>query len=186
MEPATTQQINRALEALAKDRGDEDAWRALFTGSWPTGIATAHRVLRGQVDLARDVTQDAFHRIVRYCDFGNIHNAEAFLAYLRAVCLNLAKDAFRRLTSDAETALEDAQSPESSGGTPEELVATEELKQEFLALLDEPDQQLFQLLVAGFPLIEISNRMGLTYSNAGVRLHRLRRTLRNYLKTREL
>jgi RNA polymerase sigma factor (sigma-70 family) len=186
MEPITKQQIDQALQRLVKDRSDEDAWKALFTGAWATGIATAHHVLRGQLDLARDVTQEAFHRIVRYCDFGRIENAEAFLGYLRTVCSNLSKDAYRRLTLDVEEELGEIESPDLSIGTPEELVATEELKQKLLSSLNEADQLLFELVLAGYPLNEIASRMSITYSNAGVRLHRLRNILSKFMKQKDL
>jgi hypothetical protein len=82
--------LKNALKGLSVDRTDEDAWRVLFEQSWATALVTANRVLRGQLELARDVAQEAFHRIVRCCKFTGLLDPDDFLLYLKAVCRNAA------------------------------------------------------------------------------------------------
>ena len=82
----TKEQLINALRRLATNRDDSEAWEILFTASWATALTAAHRVLRGELDLAQDVAQEAFRRVVRYCDFLEIRDADAFLAYLAAGC----------------------------------------------------------------------------------------------------
>jgi RNA polymerase sigma factor (sigma-70 family) len=186
MQPTSKKQIDEALQTLKVERSNESAWRALFVGTWATGIATAHRVLRGQLDLAKDVTQEAFHRVVRYCDFAKIADCDAFLAYLRTTCVNVSNDALRQLMShSAEMPLE-VESLVETTNNPEALIATAELKRELLDQLNEQDRRLMELLVAGYPLQEIASQMNVSYSNAGVRLYRLRQFLAKYMERKGL
>ncbi len=61
-----------------------------------------------------------------------------------------------------------------------------QLRDELLSGLDPADQQLMKLLIEGYTLPEISSRLELSYSNAAVRLHRLRQTLRKYMQDKGL
>jgi len=57
---------------------------------------------------------------------------------------------------------------------------------EILELLKEPDRLLLRMVVEGYDLNEISEKLGLSYGNAAVRLHRIRNHLRNYLEAKHL
>jgi RNA polymerase sigma factor (sigma-70 family) len=191
MEPVTKNQLAQALRHLATDRGDQDSWQVLFLGAWGTGLSAANRTLRGQVDLAKDVTQEAFQRLIKYCDFQELQDPEAFLSYFRAVCRNVARDALTSLAPElaAQVPLEELETPSprvEKPATPEELARAKQLKNELLAALEPADQQLFKLLIEGYTLREISGRLDLSYNNAAVRLHRLRSLLRNYMKKQDL
>jgi RNA polymerase sigma factor (sigma-70 family) len=189
MDEASRAQLQDALKRLSVDRTDEDAWRFLFEQSWATALTTSNRVLRGQLELARDVAQEAFHRIVRYCKFADLLDPDDFFLYLKAVCRNAARDALKDLT--AEALVESAEEGELeeirvSEETPENLISARETLNEFRQQLDESDRKMLNLLIEGFDLPEIADRLTLSYSNAGVRVHRLRERLRNYSKTREM
>jgi RNA polymerase sigma factor (sigma-70 family) len=191
METVTKSRLTEALRRLAADTSDQEAWRILFMGAWGTGLSAANRTLRGQVELAKDVTQEAFQRLIKYCDFQELQNPDAFLPYFRAVCRNVARDALTRLAPElaAHVPLEelDTASPRlEKPATPEELARAEQLKHELLATLDPEEQQLFRLLIEGYTLPEVSDRLNLSYANAAVRLHRLRIRLRNYMKNKNL
>jgi len=149
----------------------------------------ANRILRGQLDIARDVAQEVFQRVVRYCDFSQLKDPDAFLLYLKAISRNAARDAATALGAAAvvesveESVIENLRvSPE----TPENLVRAQQLMSELLVQLDEESRDLLNLLIQGYTVAEIAARLNLSYSNAGVRLHRLRQLLRNYLKEREI
>src|SRR6267378_924712 len=191
METVTKSRLAEALRRLATDRSDQEAWRILFLGAWGTGLSASNRTLRGQVELAKDVTQEAFQRLIKYCDFQELQDPDAFLPYFRAVCRNVARDALRRLAPElaAQVPLEelDTASPRvEQPATPEQLARAEQLKRELLAALDSEDQQLFRLLIEGYNLPEVSGRLNLSYANAAVRLHRLRVIMRNYMKDKNL
>src|SRR5712691_11602207 len=57
---------------------------------------------------------------------------------------------------------------------------------EILELLKEPDRLLLRMVVEGYDLNEISEKLGLSYGDAAVRLHRIRNHLRNYLEAKHL
>ncbi len=185
MESVTKDQLAQALHRLAADPSDQEAWRVLFLGAWGTGLSAANRTLRGQLDLAKDVTQEAFQRLIKYGDFG------PFLSYFRAVCRNVARDALTRFAPELaqQVPLEELEtlSPRvEKPATPEQLTRAKQLRDELLAGLDPADQQLMKLLIEGYTLPEISSRLDLSYSNAAVRLHRLRLTLRKYMQDKGL
>jgi RNA polymerase sigma factor (sigma-70 family) len=191
MESASKSQLAQALRSLAADRADQDSWRILFLGAWATGLTAANRTLRGQTDLAKDATQEAFQRIIKYCDFERLQDPDAFLSYFRAVCRNVARDALTRFAPElaAQVPLEELEtlSPRvEKPATPEELAHAEQLKNELLASLDAADQELFKLLIEGYTLTEISSRLQLSYTNAAVSLHRLRRALRKHIQDKDL
>lgn len=192
MPPLTREHLTDAVHRLARSREDEQAWEALFAASWPTAVGTTHRILRGQRDLAEDAAQEAFRRIVRYCDFGEIPDGDAFLAYLRAVCRNTARDLLRQLAGVTALARLEEVDTQARGAepdqtySPERQLRSEDLRRELLAVLDTEEQRLFHLLLSDQPLGEIAAELGLSYSNAGVRVHRLRAKLRKYMQDKKL
>ncbi len=71
-----------------------------------------------------------------------------------------------------------------SAETPEDLAIAQETLNDFMNQLDEADREMLRLSMEGYDLAEIADRLALSYRNAGVRLHRTREQLRNYLKMR--
>jgi len=182
---ATREQLDGALQRLAANRDDPEAWEHLFAASWATALSAANRILRGQLDLARDAAQEAFRRIVRYCDFRDIRDANVFLAYLAAVSRNTAYNVLRQLAPQApETSVEEVNTFMRRQGqqpTPEQLISAEQLRQNLFAQLNPDEQALLELLLEGYSLEEMASKLGLSYGAAGVRLHRLRTLLRKHL-----
>ena len=187
MDDACRVQLQDALKSLSVDRTDNDAWRTVSEHTRATACDAAKRVLRGQVDLADDVVQEAFLRIFQYCSFADLRDADAFLRYLKAVCRNVAYDMLKDSSAESvventgDVGLEDRVSEE----TPEDLVITQETLNEFMNQLNETDRATLSLSMDGYDLTEIADRLGLSYSNAGVRLHRSRELLRNSLRKKD-
>jgi len=191
MQTVSKNELGQALRNLAANRGDQEAWRILFFGAWAAGLSAANRTLRGQIDLAKDAVQEAFQRVIKYCDFERLQDPDAFLSYFRAISRNVARDTLTRLAPElaAQVPLEEFETPSpriETPATPEELAMAEQLKQELLRSLDPGDQHLFRLLLEGYTLTEISSRLGLTYGNAAVRLHRLRKVLDKHMQDKDL
>lgn len=187
MTPPENDQIRQALEALSVDRLDDDAWRVLINLTFPIALATANRILRGTLDLAKDATWEAFGRIARYADFGLLVLMEpgAFLRYLKQVTRRTSYDLLRSLARRSPEIQSGLVVPEvgiqSSAPTPEETFAADELRGEILSMLNPEDQRLLNLVLDDFSLAEIGERFRISYDAAGVRLHRLREKIRNYL-----
>lgn len=187
MNDASRVQLQNALKSLSVNRADEDAWRVLYEQTRRPAVDAAKRVLRDQDELADDVAQEAYLRIFRYCKFEDLPDVDAFLRYLKTVSGNAARDMLKGLAT--ESVAESAESSELEETrvfqeTPEDTFIAQEILNEFLNQLDQGDREMLRLSMDGYDLAEIADRLDLSYSNAGVRLHRSRERLRNYLKTR--
>jgi RNA polymerase sigma factor (sigma-70 family) len=183
MAPRAREQLTEAIRRLARRRNDPPAWETLFAVSWPTALATTHRILCGQLDLAEDAAQEAYKRIVRYCDFTKLPNGDAFLAYLRTVCRNVALDVRHQLSLSARQQRLERIAVDTRGTLDsEQSIRGDELRRELLHELNEDDQRLFALLLEEHSLAEIAAELGVSYSTAGVRVHRLRTKLRKRLR----
>jgi RNA polymerase sigma factor (sigma-70 family) len=92
-----------------------------------------------------------------------------------------ARDALKDLAAGSVVdSLEEVKLEEirvSSQETPEDLVIARETLNEFMNQLDESDRQMLSLSIEGYDLGEIADRLALSYSNVGVRLHRSRERL---------
>jgi RNA polymerase sigma factor (sigma-70 family) len=180
MDDASRVQLQDALKRLSVNRTDNDAWRTLSDQTRATAIDAAKRVLRGQAEHADDVVQEAFLRIFQYCKFADLTNIDAFLRYLKAVCRNAALDMLKAVGQSAErNKLADSPVLEE---TPEDIVIAQETLNDFMNQLAVSDREMLSLSMDGYDLAEIADRLGLSYTNAAVRLHRLRERLRHYLK----
>lgn len=84
--------IERAAGGLGEGRIAE-----LYSRHAPEAMRLAY-LLTGDSHAAADVVQDAFIRLLGR--FRDIRNPDAFEAYLRKTVVNLAKDRFRKLSSE--------------------------------------------------------------------------------------
>lgn len=181
------------LARLAADPTNEEAWASLYQTMWPFMLGVVYRRLRGAEGLAEDAAQEVFVRLARAHPFDRFRDTDAFRGYVWRVADNVARTYARRLlgrrateVAVPEAAIEDAamvESPRTSSA--EDEFATGQLRDKLLGELDRNDLEIVRLLLAGRTLSEIASAVGLTYSNAGVRLHRLRRRLRKYLFEKE-
>jgi len=138
--------------------------------------------------IAEDAAQQAFARVLRYGDFSKLQDPTAFLNYLKAVCRRVARDDLTRLarhTGHASLAELEAELP-SRTATPEQDFVAVELEEELMQQLNESERDLLKLLVAGYGVSEIREKLGLNYSVVGVRVFRLREKLSNYLSSKKL
>ena len=183
------EQIRHALLALVENRQHDEAWHTIINLTFPIALATANRILRGAMDLARDAAWEAFARIARYADFQlfALIAPESFLRYLKQVTRRTSYDLLRSLARrspevEADLAIR-AAAIQSGAPTPEETLAAEELYRDIAKILCSDERRLLTLILEGFSLNEIGKVLNITYNTAGVRLHRLREKIRNYLKT---
>lgn len=157
---------------------------------WPFVMAVVYRRLRGAGTLAEDASQEVFIRLTRSCPFTKLQDTDAFRRYLWRVADNVARTYNRRVlsqrtevpTSDVEAV---APSEIHRQTQAEDRVDVEEFLHDLLADLDQKDREIIKQLMQGRRLTEIARETGVTYSNAGVRLHRLRRHIRKYLFNKE-
>lgn len=192
MTPRENELIRESLRALGVDRRDNEGWRAIIRLSFPIALATANRILRGNLDLAKEASWQAFARIARYADFQLLSLMEpgAFLRYLKQITRRTSYDLLRLLARFSPEVQSDLslldETFQSNAPTPEQTLQADELRAEIVAILDPLEQRLLNLVLEGFSLTEMGEGLGISYVAAGVRLHRLREKIRNYLKDQGL
>src|SRR3989338_3790094 len=89
--------VEEALQRLAQNRSDDEAFRALYTSLWPYVYTIAYRTLKADGDRARDVGQDVFIRVHRYCPYEALRDAGKLRAYVRVITLNVIRSQRRGL-----------------------------------------------------------------------------------------
>lgn len=182
-EPAVPDELAFALARLRQSPSDDGAWRSIYRRLWPFVVAVAHRRVRDK-GIAEDIAQDVFARIARYRPYDRIHEPEQFRAYVWRMAVNVA-NAYARSARRRKRGLQalwdwgarDPVAPEAS----DDRLVFEELLSLARDKVEPQDHALLGLLLEGRPLAEVASKLGLTYSAAGVRLHRLRHRLRKSL-----
>lgn len=183
MEPAPS--LADLLRRLSQSPDDQHAWTGLYRKLWPFVFAINFRLLRGQRELAEDVSQEVFLRLRRYCPFRRLEGPEDLRAYTATVCRNTCRSYLKRSWGRDELALDEIldegalevwTSPDF-----EKQVEADDLLRNLFASLNPEDRSLLRLILDGYGIGEIAQRAGLNYSTAGVRVHRLRRKLSDLL-----
>lgn len=165
------------LERLRATPADGEAWTEFYQSYWPFVFSVAFRQCRGHRDLAEEVAQEVFVKLLRTQPFGRLPNASMLRGYLYTAATNTAKTAVRRLASRSETPLFDRGDQQHSADFTEARLVIEDARQALAPL----DREILNLIEAGLTLSEVAAATGLTYSNTAVRLHRLRRQLHRLL-----
>lgn len=175
-----------AVRRLASDSDDEEAWSALYAHFWSFVVSACFRALRGAAELAEDAAQEVFLRLARYRPFSDLRDAVAFRSYLYSMSQNVCRSYLRSVLTRPEVSLDEMLTmlPDAGSIDPEDALAAREVLDEILGQLDDADRQIIRLLADGYGLQEIQQALGIGYSDAGVRVHRLRRRLRNYLSSK--
>jgi RNA polymerase sigma factor (sigma-70 family) len=169
----------QTLERLAADPSDEGAWTDLYRRYWPFVFAVAYRRCRGGRELAEDIAQHVFLRLLRARPFDRIQSPAALRSFLYVMTENAAKSHLARLLSRRESPL-----PDSFDAPVESSTETHWLIEQITRTLAPVDQRILALVAAGMGLKEVASATGLSYANTAVRLHRLRKLLRVRLQER--
>jgi RNA polymerase sigma factor (sigma-70 family) len=180
--------LRAAIGELRKARSSEGAWGAIYRALAPMAKGIAFRMLRGDRDAAQDVVHDAFIALYRAADFDRLTSSEDLTNYFAAMVRNKALDVLRAATSrrtvqispgtepvaDEELLTEGFDTRADNSPSSEQLTGVGQALAEAVKGLSKPDRVLLALLMQGYSSSEVATRLGLTYSAAGVRIHRLR------------
>jgi RNA polymerase sigma factor (sigma-70 family) len=145
----------------------------------PLVYRTAYGLLRGDVEAAEDVTQNAFMRFLQYADLNALENDNHLLAYLRQTARHLCSDYRRSKAATISIDSTDIKDTLSAEPDPEEEMAN--LAWDLAQLgkgLPPADRALLEELANETPIAEIAVKFNITYSAAAVRVHRLRQRIR--------
>lgn len=192
--------LEGVVDALKKNRADDSAWTTLYVNLWPYAYAIAFRILSGNRSASEDVCQSAFLRALNYIDFDKLSGSDELLRYFSRMIHNSAIDflnsrkevTYGKASSEhydlhlGESRLTDVPDadfafvPNSDFSTLRQLEARESL----LKLADHltsRERQLASLVGLGYSLEEVAATLGISYSNAGVQIHRLRTKIQKSL-----
>jgi RNA polymerase sigma factor (sigma-70 family) len=175
-------QIESSLLRLAENRNDEEAWTALYVRFRPFVYAVAYRRTNGSQDLVQEAVQETFFRLVKYCPFHKLTDADDFRRYLAVVTRNVVT-ILRRHEPYPQKGRGLLGTPEAELGEPiltphGETVELRQLLQRALKELPREERRALALSLNGYSLQEIAGRLGISTDNAAVRLHRIRAKLR--------
>jgi RNA polymerase sigma factor (sigma-70 family) len=175
-------QLSNILSRLALSKADTEAWKLLYQRMWPFVIGLNFRLLGGAKQAADDASQEVFLRLLQYSNFESLTNPDSFRKYLRTVCTNVSRDFLQKLARRNETGLDGVQIDSLRSDVPgPQDVQAKEMYEGVLGQLSADDRRMIEWAAEGYTLDEIAEAAGLSYSNAGVRLHRIRGKLRNAL-----
>lgn len=178
MSPNSTSDIGEIILQLAKNPRDPEPWRMLHLRLWPYVMALSYRHLGAAREVVEDASQEVFLRLVQYPPFDRITSPAAFYAYVRKICSNVAADYRLQVGRLREVQTPEESSPEHPESRRPDLdVETDRLRDELLSGMNDSDKHLVHLMFEGYSLNEIAEALGISYSNAGVRVHRLRQRM---------
>jgi RNA polymerase sigma factor (sigma-70 family) len=179
----SNEELRELLGWLQEDPKDEDLWKALYRHIKRFVYAVAYRVLNGNEESAKDATQVVFLRLFEYCEFTEFSEPQEFLGYVATVARHAALDLIkgeRRYVTGLDLTLCDFL---PGTPTPQQYERAHNQLHGLLEHLSSAERSLVDLLMEGRTLDEIAGRLGISYANAAVRIHRLRERLLNLLKT---
>jgi RNA polymerase sigma factor (sigma-70 family) len=166
------------IQQLREHLDSERLWISWYQSAFPRVYFAAFRLSHGNADVARDLTQEAFTRFLEYRGIDRVENEQHAIAYLIKICRNLAIDRnhhAKLIPLEGLEPLEAMQPSELSLGS---IVDLERAVDE----LDAGDRELTQWMRDGLGIAEIAEKLGISYTAAGVRAHRLRRRLRKAME----
>ena len=184
--------VVRAKVAFRARSGDGEAFGALYR-RYQSGIYT---FIRGQVreaELAADLTQDTFVRA--WESLPRLRQEGAFRGWLYRIAANLVRDEVKsgrarlEVTESTLAGEDGSRLPEPAGkeGVPEEMLASEEMKEEVRRALDSlPAEQRAAVVMhhmEGMGMSEIAEAMGVRPGTVMSRLARAREALRKQLSS---
>jgi len=176
---------------LASRPADENAGSELCRQMWPFVFGIVFRRLRGNAQAAEDVTQDVFLNLFRAKPFSKLQEPDLFRSYLARMAHNASSSYLRFVLGKNEI----ERTPEFREAVVTQLAENDSqlrtndltrLIQSIMPELEPKERELLRLVLEGLTTSEIADAMGMRYSNAGVRLHRLRNRLRKCLDSKEL
>lgn len=166
------------IQRLRKQPGSERLWEAWYKSAYPKVYFAAFRLANGNPDLARDLTQGAFTRFLEYRAIERVQSEQHALAYLIKSCRNLAIDRNAQANNIPLDSLAEVESAPAPGQQEEAIVDLQRAVDE----LDDVDRELVQWMRDGLGVGEIAKRLDISYTAAGVRVHRLKKRLRKALE----
>lgn len=166
-----------STDLIAKIRASPDSerrWATWYRAVYPKIYYAAFRFANGNADTARDLTQEAFTRFLGYRAIDRVTSDQHALAFLIKTCRNLATDRNARAHEISLGGLEEIEAISGAEPAIELSIDLDRMLQNL-----EPDERQIMLWARdGESVSDIARKLGVSYTAAGVRLHRVRERLR--------
>ncbi len=163
-------------EVLRNNGQNEAAWDQWFRAIYPRVYYILFRKTSGDVGQTEDLVQGTIERFLRYDGIDKVKNDDDAVAYLTKTGLRLWADFSR---SDWESM---PYSDLSSTDKADEREWERTLDLDRLAeALDPEDRNIVQWLHEGRSVSEVAERMRISYSAAGTRIHRVKEKLKKII-----
>jgi RNA polymerase sigma factor (sigma-70 family) len=161
--------VTETVTALAKEPNNQALWLSLFNKLRPSVFYAAFRACANR-ETAAEMTQAAFERFLRYEEVQNFESDAQLGAYLRQIARRLTRDEFGRLARNLKL--------EALGKVPSAHSADlRDIESDISLLLDDlspADRVLLVDILEGKTIGEMAVTRRISYSAAGVRIHRLK------------
>jgi RNA polymerase sigma factor (sigma-70 family) len=165
------------IRQLRASPGNEKLWAAWYKAAYPKVYFAAHRFSNGRPDLARELVQETFSRFIEYRALERVVDESSAVAHLIVTCRNLAID---RNTEARLISLEGLEKADVIAAPDVPMDRAMDVERAVLEL-NQDDRDLVKWMRDGLSVSEIAARLEVSYSAAGVRVHRLRKRLRDLI-----
>jgi RNA polymerase sigma factor (sigma-70 family) len=162
-----------AFERLKANTRDTVAFEEWYRETYPELFLYCYRITAGNRALSEDLCQDSIIEFVTRGHLTKITQPEQALAYLRKMAVNSHIDLLRRRSTAAN--ITEIEPVATNAG--ETSATAEDVYTQLLQRLPSEDHELLGMMFAGETLSRIAAEFNISYSNAGVRVHRIRRLI---------
>ncbi|SRR6266404_1447917 len=159
-----------AFERLKADPSDMAAFESWYRETYPELFMAAFRITRGNRAMAEDICQEAILGFVTEGHIQKTRGAPEALAYLRRMSANLHVDQIRKSMRTQKLPPDSVESDHSA----ETEVEARDLYALLIDRLPNDDHEILGMMFAGETLERIAETLDISYSNAAVRVHRIR------------
>lgn len=164
--------------AAIREQPDNEAhWDAWFMEIYPRVLFLTARQAAGDFELAEEATQGAIERFLRYRAIERVESDRAAVMYLVRTARRLMIDERRRRERELPM-------PEK---TLEKAVLATSVEQDddvrsLLRHLARKEREILELVLGGYSVREIAEKLGMRYSTVGMRILRAKARLKDRLR----
>ena len=160
--------------AVRSAHRDQSAWDKWFKHVYPRVYYILYRRTHGNKDISEECVQGAIERFLKYQGLQKVTSDKESVAFITRIALNLWTE--RRLLDANFTSTADE--PKTAPGYQSGIDARLDLYR-LSSQLPKVDQALIWQLNQGQTVSEIAKSLGISYTAAGVRIHRIKHQLKN-------
>lgn len=155
----------------------QSAWDRWFRSIYPRVYLSLFRLTGGSPETAKDLTQGAIERFIRYKGLDRVSSDHDSTAYLVATGRRLYAN---ELTSQ----LPESRSTWTKGIGQDDRREIDDLIdiETIIRQLDRDEQETMRFFLQGLSIKELSKSLGISYSAAGQRISRARKKMKDLVK----